>query len=524
MVERPPLDDFALRNVEDVFYGVFRRVPPYASLLTSPLVRKLASLSLCGTYITLEDISLDLQSTLDASLPGSRDLARWLHSLDFLCSTPTANELSLACHAGMMRDLKQAVAFLPPPSGLWCRVDDAPARDILDRAAHSLAGVSALERSDVEAIDYPALLPVLPTAAPWEEHAHPAELSWVNPAVVIETLNELACFVDNRQHGEQLHATGNEVQARALHLLSRSPQGARATLCDWLPKSLEATSSMMPRMLFRSVLRAALRTLYAVECQVGAAASAALLDIKVLGILHEAAAQARGNKTSLLPLQPREVNCLVLANAPPSTPWPCPLSDVEELRAEILSRVPWLEAVKGDFCVTGSLLTESIVHHGSRRVEDAVGDTDIFCFSEAELPALVASVEEALGLGSSARRVSSRRWIVTSLCQTRTVDVYANSLESVCGYHLPLVRCAFSWLRRKLYLFPSCAMALAWGINIDIQGFVGASQKNPFDVIDRKMLAGFSFVLTPKEFYQVQTYIFIMRSFRISRVGLSRLT
>ena len=521
MVDRETLDDDSLKHVEVVEYGPGRRLPPYACFLSSPLVRKIASLSAGGTVLTIGEVSEELCRMLDASVPGSRNLKDWLCTLDFLCATPSPEELSLACHAGLMRDLRQAMGCLPSTSNLWCRVDDALARDILDRAAQMLTNVSASERSDVEAADYPAIVAVTFRA---EHRCAPAAPCWATPVMVVETLNALASFVDNRQHGEmELHSVGHEMQARALLLLSRSPQGALAVLRDWLPSALAGYT--LPCQLLRAVIRSALRTLYALECQVGSATSAALVNIEVLTHLHEAAIRAgRNHNTSLLPLKCREASAMVLANAPSRTPWPRPLASTEELRAELLARVPWLEAVEGDFCVTGSLLTESIVHHGDHRLEGMVADVDLFCSSETELPALAASVEKALGLGASSQRASSRRWLVTSLCKTKSVDVYANSLASVCGYHLPLVRCCFSWQRRELYLFPSCAIALAWGINIDMQGFVGSSQKNPFEVLDRKMQAGFTFVLTPKEYYQLQTFTEIKREVRISRVSLSRLT
>ena len=191
-----------------------------------------------------------------------------------------------------------------------------------------------------------------------------------------------------------------------------------------------------------------------------------------------------------------------------------------QLERRLLQLVPWLGSgsLTLDLQVTGSMLCHALLECASSDADwPGPGDVDVFCARE-ELPRAEEEVAVAMTqhFWSDGESEISREQLNASRRVLRAdglpeaaarCDLYVNTLAQVQKYHLPMVRASWSLRSRRLYLAPSCAIALATGLSVDANTMVSSRSKTPMQILANKWLWGFNFCMRNNDVVRLCTYL-----------------
>jgi hypothetical protein len=309
-----------------------------------------------------------------------------------------------------------------------------------------------------------------------------------------------------------------------LVLLTRSEKG-----CLELLRRLPSVADLVGTVPAAELAGRALRHLYAEECRGDreACSDGPFVPLECVAALRGLLARVLlGSDRRMLLGRLLPVDRYVLGSCrllPPAKGWcrsleeqaaPPPQTDAE-LREELLRRVPWLARLPPDidWHVTGSLLTEAMARPGAES-DGLVGDVDIFCPDPSRLEELARAVAEAVP-SATVSSMNASRWRLEPRdleaapgpghwCSRG--DIYVNRMATVRTYHMPHVRAAYRWNTGQLLMFPSALVGLATGVNVDYMGSCGA--RNSYEVLEKKWRAGFSALLSTREYFQFAEYLY----------------
>jgi hypothetical protein len=171
--------------------------------------------------------------------------------------------------------------------------------------------------------------------------------------------------------------------------------------------------------------------------------------------------------------------------------------------------------------VTGSLLTEAVARPGAES-DGLVGDVDIFCPDPSRLEELARAVAEAVP-SATVSPMNASRWRLEPRDSgpghwCSRADIYVNRMATVRTYHMPHVRAAYRWNAGQLLMFPSALVGLATGVNVEFMGSCGA--RNSYEVLERKWRAGFSALLSTREYFQFAEYLYNVATSQEERASL----
>jgi hypothetical protein len=462
--------------------------PATHRLTSSEVIRKLGNLeNIDGEMTIFIKATKDLLSAVRilAYVPSTpATFKNWMDAIAYLCASPSTAEVLEASENALLRPLR----LLLPMTVLPVRSDLMLSRTILSDGAQS-AGRTPLEVSDLLASDY--FVPACSEFPPINLSVDP--LTSVDCRSIVDVVLSLRVL--------KTHVT-SLCQCAVLGLLARSPNGARCVLID-----LQWLVGLFPIAATLAVAKVALRTLYEMECN---GMPGCLLPIETISSLRRLDLSPM-EAVHLLPMRSTENAVCVTMFSNSVSSWNDPPQSVADLRVELNRRVPWLDLVKSNviFYVTGSLLTECVAKPGG--TDECIGDVDLFCLDEEVLIHLVKDVMTAMSCFNKTITITnksiSRYRLECGTHFTEKCDIYVNSVERVRTYHMPLVRSAYCWSDGIYSLFPSSCLALATGINVDFTYVYSTSGKNSFSVLERKLLSGFSLILTRKERYQMEIYM-----------------
>jgi hypothetical protein len=452
--------------------------------------------------------------TVPAS-PGA--VQTWLDALGFLCSEPSQSLFHFVVIEAILRPLRRRAGSPVPPQP--CRSDQAPTRRILTDAAELLP----LSPGRVRAIR-DAGYDSRPLARPGPR-VQPSEFRVIDPgaAEILEVLSHLQGAVP----------TGlREPKLCCLVLLTRSEKG-----CLELLRRLSSVADLVGTVPAAELAGRALRHLYAEECRGDRepCSDGPFVPLECVAALRGLLARLGSNRRMLLGrLLPVDRDVLgVCRLPPPAKGWcrsleeqaaPPPQTDAE-LRKELLGRVPWLARLPPDidWHVTGSLLTEAVARPGADS-DGLVGDVDIFCPDSSRLEELARAVAEVVP-SATVSSINASRWRLEPReaaprpghwCSRG--DIYVNNMATVRTYHMPHVRAAYRWNTGQLLMFPSALVGLATGVNVDYMGSCGA--RNSYEVLERKWRAGFSALLSTREYFQFAEYLYNVATSQEERQSL----
>jgi len=489
---------------------------PYSTALgNSHVIRKLGTVETLwddSQAVVVHKASRDLLTAVKIAGTVPKDaenVAIWAEAMRYLCASPTPELLCYVMSQSILARL--CLEAGPRVEKQHCRSDDACSRRLLSDAV-ALLRVSPEQAHAIRDAGYDSgSLPGHPV------RVVPSEFRSAEPAAEA-TLGALSCLATGASD-PACHPFCQQQAVACLCLLTRSERGSLALLAGLPDVSAAGLVSASQAV---ELTGRAIRHLYAEECRREACDDGPFVPIGCLSVLRSLYVSARRSSTDVLQMIPMDKDVLRSCRfLPPTSIWcehllihSVTLSE-EGLRAELLRRVPWLEALDAadvpECYLTGSLLTESLVRPGGvADAEGLVGDVDVFCTDPRALDALALVVCKAVPRATNIRRASATRWRVEPVAPdddswSSRSDVYVNSLSTVRNYHLPHVRVAFHWRKRQLRMHPSALFGLATGINVDFTGSCGA--RNSFEVLERKWRAGFSVLLNTREYGQLGEYL-----------------
>ena len=562
-------------------------LPATAELLRSPLIRKLASRGTSRggeESLTIRADSAHLANALVvASAPIRRpsDFASAWAALDYLLVTPATKTV-----VGMLRPLVLPLlrpAIAVPSGSLLCERHDV--RNMLDKAALSLPASHALRirlsnggyaGAVTERVERPVAVDVtrgLAVPAPAATHVHvslhrvqaladgeawPTLRERLKPRN--EELHELlhclqlaaSCLQSNvNDEDHRVPAPHDSVDPRGwiAGVVSGSPPPQvyqdsdaaelRNLLMDAvmsLPDFDEGALLVLThaRRLALSVAPTALnwiywrclRLLYALECTADRVADLPSIPLGVVYCMQAAFVDNTIDLASFLPYDrgvAASLSLLPWPSAKPSTSYVAKTE--EEARERATARVGWIRTVwerHPTAWVTGGYLMETLAPVPGHCPQAA--DVDIFISSIQQLPALCATVEDAMAAYARAHalpvpvvtRMGEYRFTISIAPEREEssvplseraalhCDVYTNTLAKVARYHLPAVRCALN--AEECFVTPSCAVALATRVCIDYHYFSSAA-KTPYEIIGKKWESGYNFVVNDREQRQLLCYL-----------------
>lgn len=521
--------------------------PLSSALRSSHVLRKLGVVErLCLLGVTTQALvvrnaspALGRAVALASTLPQcSIDVDEWLDVHEFLGVERLCPDFAaLVCTQALRQPLGVRFQDVREPGALRARGDALLVRQVLTESVSRIQDVSPAMQEDiasaggdtypVDTVKEDALLPPAEV-----EQARVIFTTRALPPRLIEVLARLI-------NASVLHSYGCRSAHRNLEIqtlnvarhMCRTAAGCLAVLRDLMPLiALEGD----PEALFhphtgRELAREALRSLYKRESAWAEDVAAPdgpfvpLGTIRMIRSLWLSRPSLSPELALLLPLDPQVIaKSYLLPQLICARCRPLPM-DVElpigpeQVRAELVRRAPFLRALGAaasplDFCVTGSLLTESIVRPGIDLRPSAVGDVDIFC-STREDCARLATLALALfrEMYGSAEVLSSKETKTTILVAGATTsqfsaDIYVNSLATLRNYYLSHLRAAFSWQQGRVWLLPSAAVALATGVDVDVKW--GPQQKKDiFALLAKKWRSGFSLLMNSKELCQFRLYL-----------------
>jgi hypothetical protein len=509
MVDQPVLELSTSRRCQRVILNVNSgdtwhtwHFPAVPRILTSEVLRKIAVLQddVDG------DLTLQVKSCTNdvlqifkiaASVPNCIfTLQRWSEAIGFLCSQPSNSEISEAVETAILEPLRNVI---PPVmshhldlNSHVARSDNMFTRSILEDGA-AQAGRTPEEIAQLAAVGY--------DIGPREVQRQQLEGSHLGRLTELQCQQLLVCLTSL-----PMTPATPLCQAAAMGLMARSPEGALRLILD-----LRVLTSGLPLVATRTVIQVALRTLYVLECN----SAFCLLPLECITQLRRFCPHGLGDMDCILPLRMtghQTCHCCSLTHNEVVTTWPDPVSTKAALRQELQRRIPWLEQLassRQQLFVTGSVLTESVARPGLD-LDDILGDVDIFCLNMNDLEEAAQYLREVMNPFCPkgvilTRKSESRFRLEGGALFWQKCDVYVNSVERVRCYHMPMVRAAFCLQTSAYYVYPSCCLALATGCNLDFTFFSG--EKNAFAVLFKKLTAGYSQILTPKERHQLAIYI-----------------
>jgi hypothetical protein len=427
---------------------------------------------------------------------GVAAFLRWIDAADFLLALPPP-EATLACLCTTLGWQLRSPELRSPT--LLTRADcNAP-------ALVAVAGVRAYEGySDAIATD--------PEAA--EEQEEP----WLLVDFLAKVERSYALlFVRDDAAAPSLAASNIEFELLRRLVVStvlrrlHSPSGALEVL-----KGAAELLAVFAGDLGQWLVHRALRTLYCaestgLECSVPLATAAALQTLYVTGRLDLDSflpvLRTAARRRALLPgLRGRtEVGLLC--------------RDERELDRRVARLVPWLEAAahRGpvDLHLSGSMLCHALHDRVGEAAADpdwpGPSDVDIFCDRKTSLEGAREQIGGSLSeyatwacgatawqVRASAPNDSRRKLSIEAAILDRNAafhcDLYVNSRRQALQYHLPQVRASWDLRRRRLFMAPSCAIALVTGLNVDCHLFAGRT-KTPCEILANKWLWGFNVCL-----------------------------
>jgi hypothetical protein len=476
---------------------------PSCLVSSSFYLRKLAEPDRAGHFLVRveQELAAEHARNFLAPRPGVAAFLLWMEAADFLLAVPPP-ETTLACLCATLGPQLRSLGLCSPT--LCTRADRAPPALVSVEGLRVYDAAGKGEEKEEEDV---------------VRRCEQEEVwSFAEFLTKVRRVEELLFFARGGGGGRRIVGLEFEllkglVVCTVLGRL-RAPEGALALLAD-ASEVLVLFSDELGRWL----VHRALRTLYCTESAGRECCSVPLATAFELQCLYAA---GRLDLDSFVPvLRTAERRRIVLPGLRGRREVGRLCRDERELDRRVCDLVPWLSAASlsgpAALHLSGSMLCHALHHREEGPSEPdpdwpGPSDVDVFCdrhsLAEAEEQIGHAMSDYAAWLcGSEApwqlRRASpndSRRKLSVD-CFHRSprlqCDLYVNSRRQVLQYHMPQVRSCWDHRDKRLFLAPSCAVALVTGLNVDCHLFAG--HKTPQEILANKWLWGFNVCLAMED-------------------------